>query len=46
MSPFVRKKSSNSAKVNYTFHLKLKGEWALILTELDNLMAIFDFDHL
>ena len=45
MSPFVPKKSPNSAKVNYSFHWKLKGDWALIFTDLDSLMAIFDFGH-
>ena len=46
MSPFVPKKISDSAKVDYTFHLKLKGDRALILTDLNNLVAIFDLDHL
>ena len=46
MSRFAPNKSPNSANVNYSFHWKLKGCRALILTDLDNLMAIFDFDHL
>ena len=46
MSSFVPRKIPNSAKVNYGFHWKLKGDRALILTDLESLMAIFDFDHL
>ena len=34
------------SKCNYSFHWKLKGDRALILTYLDSQMAIFNFGHL
>ena len=46
MSPFAPEKNPNSAKVNYSFHGKLKGDRTLILTGLESLMAIFDFGYL
>ena len=39
-------KDPSSAKVNYSFNWKLKGDRALILPDLDSLMAIFNFSHL
>ena len=39
-------KSPNRAKSYDSFQWKLKGDRALILIYLDNLMAIFDFDYL
>ena len=45
-SPFVPEENPNNAKFNYSFHWKLKGDTALILTDLDNQMTIFDFSHL
>ena len=44
--PFVPKKSPDRAKSNYSFHWKLKGNRALILTYLDSSMDIFNFSHL
>ena len=44
--PVSTQKSPYSAKVNYSFHWKLKADRALILTDLDNLMAIFNFGNL
>ena len=43
--PISTQKSPNSAKVNYTFYWKLKGDMAWILFDLDNLIAILDFGH-
>ena len=45
LDPFVPEKSPNSSQGNCNSHLKLKGDRALILTDLDSAMVIFDFGH-
>ena len=44
--PTCSQKCPNRAKSYYSFHLKSKGDKALILIYLDNPMTIFDFSYL